>query len=233
MKINKVIISFVLVGILFTFSNNIIIASNMDNPASYFEEVFKEGALWGMNGSTLTFATSIENFIKNDIGGVLKTIGNVIILIVGVVLGLKFMFANSDTKANVKESLITYAVAVCMWGLASNLMTFIGKDGILGEMLQLLSGDNGVEQIAGTIWKTFSTVANIAMFIALISIGVKYMLAPSVDKAQLKQQLGRVVIGLILALSTVNVISFIGGIGYELMNSAKYGGVGNETEHLN
>ena len=220
----KILSVFAIVIILMTLNLNVYATMG-----DYFNGAFNEGLNWGPFGGATDaggLGGEISKFITGEDGvfGFLKMIGNSIFIIVGVSLGIKFVFASAMDKAAVKQSLITFAVAVCMWGLGSQLVTFFigngGTGGIIGEFIGIWKNDssNGLQTAIDTLTKTFLSVANIAIFIGLILVGVKYMMAPSQDKAKVKEDLTRVVIGLILALCTVNIINWIIAQGEDVLN---------------
>lgn len=55
----------------------------------------------------------------NDVAGILAGIGVSLIVIIGVILGIKFMLASTEEQAKIKESMIPYAVgALIIFGAA-------------------------------------------------------------------------------------------------------------------
>ena len=159
-----------LVLMIFCF-NNIYAGSLLDDITNKFG--------WGITGSDDSgLGSSISGFILGDIKDIISQIGNFVLLICGVALGTKYVISSSMDKAVVKDSLITYCVALCMWALAGSLFELLESN-----LLSIFKDGNSIEDIMAVIWNTFKVVANIIVFIGLISIGIKYMFANSVDKS--------------------------------------------------
>jgi hypothetical protein len=69
------------------------------------------GGKWVATSDDSGAATDVETMgIMNDLYNVVFPLGVVTTVIVGVVLGIKFMAASAEDKAKVKESMIPYVV---------------------------------------------------------------------------------------------------------------------------
>ena len=193
-----------LVLMIFCF-NNIYAGSLLDDITNKFG--------WGITGSDDSgLGSSISGFILGDIKDIISQIGNFVLLICGVALGTKYVISSSMDKAVVKDSLITYCVALCMWALAGSLFELVESN-----LLSIFKDGNSIENIMAVIWNTFKVVANIIVFIGLISIGIKYMFANSMDKSKIKDELTRVVVGLVLVFGIVNVSDFVINVGKQII----------------
>lgn len=105
MQKNKVIIKFLFIIMIFVimvsvFPNDIF-AAWTDDAQSFLRASGGEDV--GIDQTKLNDASS-------DIYNTLTSIGMVISVIVGLVLGIKFMLSNTEEKAKVKEALVPYIV---------------------------------------------------------------------------------------------------------------------------
>lgn len=74
--------------------------------------IFNQGEKWLQNGKLQSTGSSFANVNQtiNDIYWILFPIGVVVTVIIGGVLGIKFMMASAEDKAKIKESLVPYVV---------------------------------------------------------------------------------------------------------------------------
>ena len=69
---------------------------------------------WAPNSQTeAKDATKLQN-VGNTIIGAIRTVGTIISVAVFAVLGIKYMTSDSEEKAAVKETLVTYLIACCV-----------------------------------------------------------------------------------------------------------------------
>lgn len=127
--INKLkIISFILIFLLCTLSFSSL------NYAKSPDEVFQEAEDFIGSGSGLiTVNPSTVKDASSTIYNLLFTIGIVVAVAVGAVIGIKFMIASAEDKASIKEALIPYVVgcivvfgAFGIWKLVLTLGQGIG-----------------------------------------------------------------------------------------------------------
>lgn len=188
--------------------------------SNFIDSVFSQGSGFfnpssAGNAGNNTIGGSISEMLNED-GGIIDLIylvGNLVILIVAIFLGLKYVFSSIEGKANIKESLPNFAIGVIFFYLASGITNFgksIGKS-ILG------SGNTTWSTIEGNVYTTVTTIANTFAIIGIVLMGVKYMITSAEQKADVKKQLLPMVIGLIIVYSSVNVVNFFIKVGEGLI----------------
>lgn len=105
-----------------------------------FKDFFGLGEKWIKNGSKDLKEgqkkTIIEQKLKEDLSsiyGILLAIGTVLTVIVGVILGIKFMVSSAEDKAHIKEMMIPYVIgcviifgAFGIWAFAVEVLNQIG-----------------------------------------------------------------------------------------------------------
>ena len=110
--ISKILLILLLIQIIFVIVNTSEAASiwsNMYDGADGFIEAGKEGAQNNQVIMGNISAGKIKNII-NDIYNIIFPLAVVITVIVGGILGIKFMLASADDKAKIKESLVPYII---------------------------------------------------------------------------------------------------------------------------
>lgn len=175
------------------------------------ESLSGAGSFLNMGKSEGSSANSFGSLINSKIFGssglgltnVIKLLGNLVIFIVTIILGVKYVFSGIEGKSIVKETLPAFVIGVIFFYLADNLVDFF-KD--FGNDLQNSSTAN---TLVGRIWSTVSFVVQILCIAGLIIVGVKYMLSPSDKRADIKSQAVMIVLGLMLAISAVPILNFI------------------------
>lgn len=161
-----------------------------------------------------SFGKKVESKIFGDSGlgltQVVKLVGNLIIFIVTIVLGAKYIFSGIEGKSIVKETLPTFVIGIIFFYLADALVEFF-KD--IGENVQNTTNANS---LFGNVWSTVSVVLQIVCLAGLIVVGLKYMWSPADKKADIKSQTVMIVLGLMLAFSAVPILNFIVEAGDQL-----------------
>ena len=172
---------------------------------------------WKIAGNWYNDATA--NGIKDDgIDGILtefenliNIIGTTIIAIATVFLGIKYMFASVDGKAEVKENLITLLVA-CVF--------FFGWQAIANALISgnnlILVNNSSYKSTLGNITGVVMLVANVLMIVAVIYVGIRYIFAGASGKADLKGKSGQFIIGIILSFCVVGVLTYISNLVNEI-----------------
>ena len=187
--------------------------------SSFTNSVFKQGNDFFNPSSTSGsdgIGGSISDILKES-GGVIeliKSIGNLVIIIVVVFLGLKYVYSSIEGKADIKESLPSFIVGVIFFYLASEITTFGQKVG-----KGLIGSGNSFSAIESNLYATIKTIANTFAIIGIVLLGIKYMITAADSKADVKKQLGPLVIGLILVYSSINAINFFIAIGNGLLKN--------------
>lgn len=99
----QLIVVFFSINLFFVTSN----AASLDETFIGADNFVKKGVSTNIDKSQLH---SASNYIYNALLGV----GIVMAVIVGMILGIKYMTAESEEKAAVKESLVAYLIACCV-----------------------------------------------------------------------------------------------------------------------
>ncbi len=133
----------------------------------------------------------------------IKFVGNLIFVAVTIILGVKYIWGGVESKASVKDSLVTLIVAaVVFYGWSSISALFTN-----GNRLNFVTGD-----WKGTALTIYSTVLYIANFLAIggiIYIGIKYLMAGAEGKSQLKAKGVPIVLGIVMVYATITFLNFI------------------------
>lgn len=170
---------------------------------------------WGQANSFLSGykgnSTSIGDTTVNAIVGwldpivtLIKTIGNMIFVAITVILGVKYIWGGVDSKASVKDSLMSLVVAALVfygWDTISNLF--------MNGNNQLIFVSGSLENTASSIYSTILYVMNFLAVGGIIYIGVRYMMAGAEGKAQLKAKGVPVVLGIIMVYATITFLNLI------------------------
>lgn len=187
----------------------------------FSNNVYADGMdFWGFANKWFEQGQYVNNENINEIVGTFKSminvLGTTVITLVTMMLGIKYMYGSVDSKASVKESLVTLVVA-CVF--------FFGWTGISN----LLFPDNNFifvkkedATFADTLGRIFSIGTYIANFLAIggiIYVGIKYIFAGASGKADLKAKSGQFLIGIILAFCTVNFLTYISDIIQEVLST--------------
>ena len=70
----------------------------------------------------------------------------------------------------------------------------------------------GITGLAGNIWATFTIVAQVLAFIAIIIAGIRYMFASADQKADIKKQTVILVVGAIFVFGASTLVQVIMGL---------------------
>lgn len=168
---------------------------------------------WYNNGST---NVAVDQGVLSGISNLVEVIGTAVIAIVTVVLGMKYMLGSAAGKSEVKENLTGLIVACTFffgWSSIRDLLitgNATGQNGLSGSSTYLIFFQGG--NLTSTLSQIFSFVLAIAKLVCVAVIaynGVKYILAGAEAKAQLKQKMPVMIIGVILVFCTVTFIQFI------------------------
>lgn len=135
-----------------------------------------------------------------------KTVGNMIFVAITVILGVKYIWGGVESKASVKDSLMTLIVAALVfygWNTISGLF-------MSGNKLSFIQGD-----FEGTAKNIYSIVIYVANFLAvggIVYIGIRYMMAGADGKSQIKAKGVPIVLGIIMVYATITFLNLIVGI---------------------
>ena len=89
--------------LIVTFTNNTVYASELDSIISEADDFIGIGSNDKINQSGL------ENF-SDTVYNMLLLIGMVIAVIIGTIIGIRFMIASVEDKAKIKETLLVYVI---------------------------------------------------------------------------------------------------------------------------
>lgn len=144
--------------------------------------------------------------IINTFSDMINIVGTTLIVIATIIIGIKYIFGSVEDKGAAKEGLITLFVACIFffgWTGISNLLFDSNNN------FYFTQGTTSYTQVIGRIMAIFSYVAQMLMVIAVIYVGIKYIFAGSVGRAELKGKSVYFFIGIVLAFATTNVLTFI------------------------
>ncbi len=150
-------------------------------------------------------STDTKMDFVNDIADMIFDIGNMIIIAVTSILGLRYIFGAAESKARVKDSLLTIVVAALFfygWGAISDLLS-----------VESIFEKSSYESAATYVYNMVLFFVDIFAVIGFIWLGVKYMLSSAEGKADIKTNWGTLIIGIVLVYATIkfltSVVSFL------------------------
>lgn len=141
----------------------------------------------------------------------INVVGTAVIIVATIVLGIRYIIGTVDSKVSAKEGLITLLVACIFffgWTSISNLL-FPGNQFVF---TQTNGAEDNYQNMVGKLFSTFTYFANIVVIICIIYVGVKYILAGAEGRSELKGRSIFLIIGIILAFATTNVLTFISNV---------------------
>lgn len=109
MKKKIIIITILIINIMFFTNIKTVCANSMSA-----SDILSAGSSFINNGrnSPITTSTAIEKL--KPIGQILVTVASVVLVIVGMIIGIKYMISGTDEKANIKEKLIWYLISIVL-----------------------------------------------------------------------------------------------------------------------
>lgn len=174
--------------------------------------ILKSGSKWFIEAERGGVAEYDLGKIISDIlgtkgsGGFIDAIfqvGNVVFICVTILLGIKYAFSSVDGKVNVKESLIPLSIGAVFFYLAQTVYNFSKN------ILDVFAGINSINSVINEIFSTVSVVANTCAIIAIVLMGLKYMLTTADERAELKKRMVPLVIGLALIYASAQILGLI------------------------
>lgn len=171
-----------------------------------------------VNGTPLynTVGGSLTYIIMNgplDLINTIFDIGNLVIFVVTIALGLKYIYSGIEGKADIKSSLPNYVFGVVFFYLADSVYSLSQN-----IMTGALGGGTSYSTFAGNIYSTVEVIANVCAILGIVLVGLKYMLSPADAKADVKKQLVPVTIGIILVYCTLKVVMLVYNIGQGIIS---------------
>lgn len=64
------------------------------------------------SNAVITEGEAIDQFIS--IGKILAQVATIVLVVVGLILGIKYMISGADEKANIKQKLIWYVISIVL-----------------------------------------------------------------------------------------------------------------------
>lgn len=208
----KIFMRIVMLGIIFTIYFQTVVFANGGSEWTS-RDPWKEANDWYAQGTIEGISNwgSIQA-IFDKFASMIEVLGTTVIVCVTTFLGIKYMYASAEGKAEVKDGLVTLFVA-CVF--------FFGWNGIWGLLFQ--NGSLTINQ-AGTTYEGFlsniytvlSYIAGILAVGAVIYIGIRYIFAGATGKAELKGKSIQFLIGFILAFCSLTVLRYISAVILEI-----------------
>lgn len=205
-KMLSVLLIFFFVFVLFSYFNTVKAVFNVD-------DIFKSSGGWFKNAQTNGFddSTNLGSILsdligKKGAGGILDAVfqvGNIVFVSITIALGIKYVFSSIEAKSDIKESLVTLSIGAIFYYLAQSVYKF--SESLFG----VFSTATKLETITQRVFSIISSVANIAAIMGVVLLGLKYMFTASEERAELKEKMVPLVVGLALIYSTVRVLTFI------------------------
>ena len=156
------------------------------------------------NGDISDSARSALEVLK-PIKRLITIIGNMVFIAVTVILGVKYIWGAADSKASVKDSMVTLVIAAIVfygWDIINNLI-------LDPDRKNLFFLATGVEDSAYRIYSIVLYICNFLAIGGLVFIGVKYLMAGAEGRAQLKVQSVPVVLGIVMVYATLTFLNLI------------------------
>lgn len=193
---NKKIYVLLLIGIVLTFSVSTVYGANWWEQAGSF--------LGGYDGENTTIGNtnvgSIIGFL-DPIVNLVKFVGNIVFVLVTVILGIKYIWGGVESKASVKDSLITLVVAALVFYGWDTISVLIHPDNFIVS--------NSIENTARTVYSTILYICNFLAVGGIVYIGVRYMMAGAEGRASLKAKGVPVMLGIVMVFATISFLNFI------------------------
>ena len=191
--------------------------------SSFLNEVFNQASnfrnttdLNSVSGNTV--GGEIANIIGNgtgglDIIGTIFAIGNIVIFVVTIALGLKYIYSGIEGKADIKSSLPNYVLGIVFF-YSAQAVSDLSKSFMTGA----LDDGTSYNTFAGNVYSTVNTIANVCAILGIVLVGLKYMLSPADTKADVKKQLVPVALGIVLVYCTFKIITLVYNIGQGILS---------------
>lgn len=203
----KIIMFLILFFQLILVNVNSVYASNSEGNNDWWANA--GNFLDGYKGSDTAIGNSSVGEIVDFLDPIVKlvrTLGNMVFVAVTVVLGVKYIWGGVESKASVKDSLITLIVAALVfygWNTISALF-------MSGDKLSFITND--VNDTASIIYSTILYISNFLAIGGLVYIGVRYMMAGAEGRSQLKAKGVPIVLGIIMVYATITFLNLIVGV---------------------
>ena len=188
--------------------NFIVLATSLDGEKSLEISnkdlnVYTQETTININGQSLS--SRLSSFLMNEIAPSILQVGNLMFIIITIILGIKYVWVASNEKAQIKEGLINLAVAAIflfmsdvVYGLTTGGITEI----VFAEEI------NSIEDVLGNIYANIYLIVQWTCILAIMFIGLKYMMSNPDKKSKIKTNYIMIIIGISMVLCTSTVIEF-------------------------
>lgn len=210
MKKTKIIILMFI--IICVFSTNIIKVES----SSLIQDIISEGNSFTNAGQDNGLGSSLAGFINGDIKDVVSLVGNLVFAGITVILGAKYIWSGVSGKSQVKETLPSFITAVMFFYLAVEI-TGIFSPKSAGSLGSGLNSIKDYDSLAKLIIGTINLVVKYLALGGIIFIGLKYMFASADGKAQIKDKLAPMALGIVLVFSASTIVDFIIQAGWQTL----------------
>lgn len=159
----------------------------------------------------------------NDLGGIFSDIlgtkgsgglidgifqiGNLVFVCVTIIIGIKYAFSSVEGKVDVKQNLIPLSIGAIFFYLAQTVYNFSAS------LFNGFTNASNINDVTDKIFSIVSTIANMCAIMAIVIMGLKYMFTSADEKAELKQKMVPLIIGLAFIYASVEILGFIVSVG--------------------
>lgn len=182
-------------------------------------DFWSDGSTWYSNmvkenkDANSSMTASIDPIIKIFVD-MINVIGTTVIAFVTIFLGIKYIFGSVDNKVSVKESLVNLLVACVFffgWSSIRNLLISSNNEFIL------FSDTSSYKNILGDLFSLFTYVANGLAVLAVVYIGVRYIVSGAPGRADLKSKSPQFILGIIMAFCASSFLTFVSKVITEVL----------------
>ena len=188
-----------------TENGNIPGVNTPESGGSSAGDMWQQATLW-FKGVNKDDNSSQAVDIINEFVDMVNVIGTTVIVIATIILGIKYIFGSVDSKADVKESLITLFVACIFffgWTAIKNVLFPSNQFALTSD------SDSSYKDLIGRVFNIVVYFANIAAILGVIYVGVRYIFSGANGRAELKGKAVYFLIGIILSFATVSFLTFL------------------------
>lgn len=210
MKKSKIIIFMFLIICIFSVGTVEVESTGL------MQDIINEGNNFTNAGSDNGLGSSIAEFINGDIKDVVSLVGNLVFAGITVILGAKYIWSGVGGKSQVKETLPSFITAVMFFYLAVEITGIFSPktDGSLGAGLNTITN---YDSLAKLIIGTINVVVKYVSLGGIVFIGLKYMFASADGKAEIKDKLAPMALGIVLVFSASTIVNFIITAGWQTL----------------
>lgn len=182
-----------------------VVINFMSVDAGLLDDIIEQGT--GFSGSSTALGDELEEFIKGDVMEIVLLIGNLVFAAVTVVLGAKYIWSSAEGKSEVMESLPAFVVAVIFFYLGELLVNWL-----IGATSNITTARDW-KTVSGYIIWIINTVVRYTAFGGILFLGLKYMFSSAEGRAQMKTNVGALILGITFVFMASTVVDYIISIG--------------------